>query len=224
MRVTEIRLNGAIYQAPIPKRNNFDVSIEEGEMKLPRATHALIALGGNQPLGGDLPDAVLRAALAELPREGVDVVAVSRFYRTPAFPVGAGPDYANAAALVDMHRLGAPDAALAALHRIEAAFGRVRDQRWAGRVLDLDLLAWGDRVLPDAETQRHWQALPPEDQLRLAPDPLILPHPRLQDRAFVLVPLADVAPDWRHPLSGQTVRQMLKALPAADVAAVVPWV
>jgi 2-amino-4-hydroxy-6-hydroxymethyldihydropteridine diphosphokinase len=66
--------------------------------------------------------------------------------------------------------------------------------------------------------------LPPEDQARLAPDRLILPHPRLQDRAFVLVPLADVAPDWRHPLSGLSVDQMLQALPAEDVAAVVPWV
>ena len=82
----------------------------------------------------------------------------------------------------------------------------------------------GDLVLPDAQTHRRWRELAPEDQARQAPDQLILPHPRLQDRAFVLVPLADVAPDWRHPLSGLSVDQMLQALPAEDVAAVVPWV
>ncbi len=61
-----------------------------------------------------------------------------------------------------------------------------------------------------------------EDQARQAPDQLILPHPRLQDRAFVLVPLCDVAPDWRHPVLGLTAAPLLAALPAADVAAVKP--
>lgn len=90
------------------------------------------------------------------------------------------------------------------------------------RTLDIDLVALGDSVLPDADTQDAWRSMPPEVQARSAPDRLILPHPRLQDRAFVLVPLADVAPDWVHPRTGQTVAQMLAALPAADVAEVKP--
>ena len=98
----------------------------------------------------------------------------------------------------------------------------MREQRWGMRTLDIDLLALGDSVLPDAQTQDAWRDLAPETQARLAPDRLILPHPRLQDRAFVLVPLADVAPDWRHPRLGLTVRQMLEALPAADREAVKP--
>jgi 2-amino-4-hydroxy-6-hydroxymethyldihydropteridine diphosphokinase len=111
---------------------------------------------------------------------------------------------------------------LARLHVVEARFGRERAQRWGMRTLDIDLLAMGDSVLPDPETQDRWRLLPPEDQIRATPDQLILPHPRLQDRAFVLVPLADVAPDWVHPRTGLSVRQMLAALPAEDRDAVTP--
>ena len=90
------------------------------------------------------------------------------------------------------------------------------------RTLDIDLLALGDSVLPDAETQDNWRGLDPALQARRAPDRLILPHPRLQDRAFVLVPLADVAPGWVHPRTGQSVAAMLGVLPEADVAQVKP--
>jgi 2-amino-4-hydroxy-6-hydroxymethyldihydropteridine diphosphokinase len=90
------------------------------------------------------------------------------------------------------------------------------------RTLDLDLLALGDSVLPDAAVQDRWRNLPAADQARIAPDQLILPHPRMQDRAFVLIPLADVAPDWCHPLLGLTVAQMVSCLPAEDRAAIAP--
>lgn len=183
--------------------------------------HALVALGANLPLADAPPAETLRAALEALASEGLSVLAVSRFYATPCFPAGSGPDYVNAAAVLDAGGRDA-DSILATLHRVEAYFGRVREKRWGMRTLDIDLLALGDSVLPDPETQDSWRALPPEAQVRATPDRLILPHPRLQDRAFVLVPLADVAPDWVHPRTGQSVAEMLAALPEADRAEVKP--
>jgi 2-amino-4-hydroxy-6-hydroxymethyldihydropteridine diphosphokinase len=187
-----------------------------------KSMHALVAFGANLPFEGDPPEQTLRKAWEMLGKEGLAVLALSRFFATPCFPAGAGPDYVNAAALVEV---GSPvDLAsiLSHLHGVEARFGRKRDQRWGMRTLDLDLLAVGDSVHPDAETQDLWRGLDPGAQRTAAPDQLILPHPRLQDRAFVLVPLADVAPDWVHPRTGLSVRQMLDALPKADRDAVKP--
>ena len=180
----------------------------------------LIAIGGNLagPLGP--PEATIRAAIAEIARDIAPIAAASRLYRTPCFPAGAGPDYVNAAIRLGGSGGGDPAALLAALHAVEARHGRARVQRWGMRTLDLDLLAVGDLVLPDAATQADWRALPPDLQRMRAPDALILPHPRLQDRAFVLVPLADVAPDWVHPMLGMSVREMRGRLPAAERAEV----
>ncbi len=183
---------------------------------------ALVAFGANLPFAGEPPAATLRKALAALSEEGLEPLGVSRLFATPCFPVGAGPDYVNAAAVLDCGPEVDLASVLARLHAVEARFGRERAQRWGMRTLDIDLLAMGDSVVPDAETQDRWRLLPPEAQVRTTPDQLILPHPRLQDRAFVLVPLADVAPDWVHPRTGRSVRQMLGALPRADVDAVKP--
>ena len=177
---------------------------------------AFVALGANLPFGENLPQATLRTAVSRISQVGLQVIDTSRFFATPCFPAGAGPDYVNAVVSVRIPAETGPEAALANLHAIEAEFGRARTVRWGMRTLDLDLVAWGDSVLPDVATQDHWRSLPPESQQRVAPDRLILPHPRLQDRAFVLVPMADIAPNWCHPLLGLTVEQMLAALPAAD--------
>ncbi len=172
---------------------------------------SLIALGSNLGWNGlSALETVLRA-LDNLKRSDIHVVATSGMYKTPAFPKGSGPDFVNAAVAVTSN-LNASQM-LSHLHQIESDFDRTRDQRWAPRSLDLDLLAHGGDIEPDLATFHQWADLDLETQKKDRPTTLILPHPRLQDRAFVLVPLMDIAPDWVHPVTGKRVKDMHDELP-----------
>ncbi len=181
---------------------------------------ALIALGANVPSAAGSPRRTLEEALSFLDRRGIRVAARSRWYASPAYPPGAGPDFVNGAAVLETGL--SPDALLAALHAVERALGRDRRRRWAPRVCDLDLLACGDALLPDPETHAAWRDLAPGAQATETPEGLILPHPRLQDRGFVLAPLAEIAPDWIHPALGLSVRDLLAALPPGALAGLDP--
>lgn len=180
----------------------------------------VIAIGANLPSGLGDPAETAAAAIAIVSRRVGPVQAVSRFYRTPAFPPGSGPDYVNAVVLIrsDAH----PGAVLQGLHAIEAEVGRIRKDRWGARMIDLDLIACEDLILPNRDTQAAWRGLASDQQARVAPNELVLPHPRLQDRAFVLVPMADVARDWVDPVSGLSVSRLLERLPGADLDAIRP--
>lgn len=181
---------------------------------------AFIALGANLPIAGLSPAQAVSLAVSALSCTFGGPVTASRLYATPCMPAGAGPDYVNA--VVALSQAPGPAETLALLHGLEARFDRARQGRWAARTLDLDLLDHGGQVLPDAAVWAHWADLPPDRQRIEAPDRLILPHPRLAERAFVLVPLAEIAPAWRHPLLGQTAAELRDALPAADLAAIRP--
>lgn len=147
----------------------------------------MVALGCSLPGSYPSREALLEAALVALADEGLAVAARSSWWRSAAWPDPTAPAYLNGVALVETG-LAAADL-LAVLHRIEARFGRVRAEANAPRTLDLDLIAHGRTVLGEA---------------------VVVPHPRAHERLFVMGPLAEIAPDWRHPVSGRT---------AADLAA-----
>jgi 2-amino-4-hydroxy-6-hydroxymethyldihydropteridine diphosphokinase len=157
-----------------------------------RDTVVLIGLGANLGSSHGGPRTTLEAALAELVQSDIRLVAVSPWYESAPVPVSDQPWFVNGVALLETELR--PEALLARLHELEQTFGRTRRERWEARVLDLDLLDYRGLV-------------------RAGPAP-ILPHPRMADRAFVLFPLRDLVPDWRHPVTGQTVDELIAALPS----------
>ena len=155
---------------------------------------AIIAVGSNLPGRFGPPRQMARQALAELRRLSVRPPLCSSLYRTSPrnCPPGA-PDFVNAAAALWPPRELTPETLLGELLKIEAAFGRRRGEaRNAPRTLDLDLIAWGARIVRGPTLQ--------------------LPHPRLAEREFVLAPLAELAPDWIPPGQSCSVSALLKAL------------
>ena len=133
----------------------------------------LIALGSNLASRDYNPAENLRKAIKLLAAQGLVIRALSPFYSTPAFPVGSGPDFVNACAAFEA--VGSPQDVIEILHGVEAEMGRVRSKRWGQRTIDLDLLAFGDLVLPDAQIHAKWRNLPLEAQMSETPDRLILP-------------------------------------------------
>ena len=180
---------------------------------------ALICFGGNENSILGKPSETIQKSMILASRLSLGPAKTSPLYATPAYPPGAGPDFVNAAMAIVTTL--SPVALMAELHRIEAEAERQRTRRWGQRTLDLDLIAFGDLICPDVATQTRWRDLSPAAQEVETPDQLILPHPRVQDRSFALVPLADVAADWRHPVLGLTIREMLEARPIAERDSVV---
>ena len=161
----------------------------------------LVAIGANlSGPGGATPlQTCVEAAqaLAQLP--GLQLHSVSRWYETEPVPRSDQPNYVNGAARLQRMpgTVISPEVLLASLQAIESRYGRRRSEPNAARTLDLDLIDLDGLV-------------------RQTPDP-VLPHPRTQQRAFVLLPLLDVAPDWVHPANGRTARELLAAVDRSGV-------
>jgi len=145
-----------------------------------------VALGSNLPAGFASSEALLEAALQQFPQAGLPVLARSGWWRSAAWPDPKGNEYRNGVAIVEAN--GPPKAILEALFAIERAFGRIRGAANAPRTLDLDLIAYGREVMDGPG--------------------LILPHPRAHERLFVMGPLAEIAPNWRHPVNGRTAAEL----------------
>lgn len=157
-----------------------------------RASLILVGIGSNLPAApAPTPLETAIAALAALPASGIAVIARSGWYLSEPVPVSNQPWFVNGVAIVASDL--APEAMLDAFLATEAAFGRTRGSANAARTLDLDLLDYEGRLY---DTNR-----------------LVLPHPRLHQRRFVLEPLGEVAPAWRHPRIGLNAAELLTRLP-----------
>jgi 2-amino-4-hydroxy-6-hydroxymethyldihydropteridine diphosphokinase len=163
----------------------------------------LIGIGSNlESARFGPPRTIVAAALTALAEEGIRILVRSRWYASEPVPRADQPWFVNGVAALSGGSRGAGASALdagallALLHAIEDRFGRVRGARNAARILDLDLLDHDGEVI---ETPA-----------------LTVPHPRLHERRFVLVPLAEIASDWRHPLFGLTAGELLARIPAAE--------
>ena len=153
----------------------------------------LIAIGSSLPFCGRPPQEIVAVAIRALHRV-VKIESESQLYSSPAWPDPTDPCFVNA--VLHVKTSLCPKALLLCLHAIEAGFGRTRDRKNAPRTLDLDLIAYNSI-----------QCGADEDK-----DGPVLPHPRMTKRDFVLAPLAQIAPDWRHPEEGLTAAQMLARL------------
>jgi 2-amino-4-hydroxy-6-hydroxymethyldihydropteridine diphosphokinase len=157
----------------------------------------LVGIGANIPSAqGTKPEETCIAALQMLARAGADIVRSSPWFRSLPVPISSQPEYING--VVQLRTSHNPTQLLALLHNIEQAFGRSRDTVNAPRELDLDLLAFEGLVARSSSG-------------------LQLPHPRLHQRAFVLEPLVDLDPDWRHPLLGLTASELLLRISPSQI-------
>lgn len=179
-----------------------------------------MGIGSNLPTPFGSSEITVKWALKTLGADPNFSAAASRIFRSPAFPSQKDPEFVNAAARVVSPL--PPNNFLMYIHELESRCGRERSRRWAPRTLDVDILACDGVILPDSKTLHSWMAMGLAEQQTAMPAELILPHPRLHQRGFALLPLQDVAGNWRHPILGKNVTEMIADLTEDACAGIVP--
>ncbi len=174
--------------------SNFEPKLKQASAWIPGQARddkgvIYLGLGANLPWQNQLPVATLEQAIAVLPQHNIHVQTVSPFYQSPPWLGMEQPDYINAVVAVKTVLL--PAEVMEAIIAIETQFGRQRSVKNASRTLDIDIIAWGNKIIQN--------------------EMLTVPHPYLAERAFVLLPLHDIAPEWQHPQKGQTIKQLIAA-------------
>lgn len=192
-----------------------------------------VSLGSNMPSNTGTPRQILQRCIQLLSDAGITVLAQSPIYKTAPYPPMAQPDFLNAVVEIDTGL--SPYELIEVLHGIEAKLGRERRHRWEARPIDLDLIDYhqfitiqsggysniNDPQYPSSCTMMTQ----PSKKMDILPDagepsrslPLTLPHPRAHERAFVLLPLRDVAPHWRHPLLDISINSLIESLPIDQI-------
>lgn len=152
----------------------------------------LVALGANLSFQNRTPVETLRAAIARLQEAaGIEVEDMSQFYETAPVPAGDQPDFVNA--MIRLQTDLTPHNLMRRLLDTEKEFGRSRREQWGARTLDLDLIDFNGCKIDEVVGEIA----------------LLLPHPRLHQRLFVLLPLLDLAPNWVHPATGKSIDEMI---------------
>ena len=178
-----------------------------------------LAFGTNENKQFDHIHEIIKSSYDLLQDKCLKILKSSPFFRTPAFPAGSGPDYVNT--VIKAETALCPKELMTVLHDIEGQLGRVRQKRWGVRVIDIDLLDYQGQILPSRKIYQKWYDMPLELQKTTWPDDLILPHPRIQDRGFVLVPLRAVAPDWVHPVTGKEIDTLIAQIDSDELKQIV---
>ena len=157
-----------------------------------------IALGSNLETENMNRLEILNKALEYFPMFSISLVKVSSFWESKSYPNNNQPNFINAVS--EVQSILNPYQTLCTLKKIEIILGRKVNCRWGSRVLDLDILAAGSLILPNLRIFNRWLKMPLQHQIQNQPNQLILPHPRIQDRLFVLKPLSEIDPSWIHPV------------------------
>jgi 2-amino-4-hydroxy-6-hydroxymethyldihydropteridine diphosphokinase len=180
-----------------PGRNPSPITITSYECDM-----IIISLGSNVTSRWGNPSTTILRACEELNSAAIDIIRISALYRTSPYGIHDQPDFVNAAAMIDSTL--SPIALLDKLKKVEAKAGRRTSLRWGPRPLDIDIIDYKAQVFNWHKRSRH--------RLGYFSRTLILPHPEVQSRIFVLRPLHDIAPDWHHPVTGASVSQLLVKL------------